>query len=40
MGNADDEVKAAATDVCAPVSEDGVAVWIEKNLLGKGGVSC
>lgn len=40
MGNADDEVKAAATDVCAPVSEDGVAVWIEKNLLGQGGVSC
>lgn len=40
MGNADDEVKAAATDVCPPVSEDGVAVWIEKNLLGLGATSC
>lgn len=33
VGNADDEVKAAAADVCPPVDEDGVAVWIRKNLL-------
>lgn len=33
MGNADEDVKAAATDVCPPVDEDGVAVWIERNLL-------
>ena len=33
MGNADDEVKAAADDVCPPVDEDGVAVWIEQHLL-------
>lgn len=33
VGNADDEVKAAATDVCPPVDEDGVAMWIEQNLL-------
>ncbi len=33
MGNADEEVKAAATDVCLPVDEDGVAVWIEQHLL-------
>lgn len=34
MGNADDEVKAAATDVCPSVQEDGVAVWLEKLLQG------
>ncbi len=34
MGNADEAVKAAATDVCPPVDEDGVAVWIGQNLLG------
>lgn len=33
MGNADDEVKAAADDVCPSVDEDGVAVWIEQHLL-------
>ena len=33
MGNADDEVKAAADDVCLPVDQDGVAVWIEQHLL-------
>ena len=32
MGNADDEVKAQATEVCAPVWEDGVALWIEHEL--------
>jgi len=34
MGNADEAVKQAADDVCPAVYEDGVAVWIEKNLLG------
>jgi hydroxymethylpyrimidine pyrophosphatase-like HAD family hydrolase len=33
MRNADDEVKAAADDVCPPVDEDGVAVWIEQHLF-------
>lgn len=33
VGNADDEVKAAASDVCPSVTEDGVAVWLERNLL-------
>ena len=33
MGNADPDVKAAATEVCPPVTEDGVAVWIEEHLL-------
>lgn len=34
MGNADDEVKRAASDVCPSVMDDGVAVWIESRLLG------
>ena len=33
MGNADDDVKAQADDVCPSVADDGVAVWIENNLL-------
>ena len=33
MGNADEEVKAQADDVCPSVADDGVAVWIESNLL-------
>jgi hydroxymethylpyrimidine pyrophosphatase-like HAD family hydrolase len=32
MGNADEDVKAAATEVCPSVAEDGVAVWIEDML--------
>lgn len=32
MGNADAEVKAVATEVCGPVTEDGVALWIERRL--------
>lgn len=32
MGNADDDVKAAASAVCPPVAEDGVAVWLERML--------
>ena len=35
MGNADDEVKAQADDVCPSVADDGVAVWIENNLLSE-----
>ncbi len=37
MGNADEDVKEAAFEVCPPVSEDGVAVWIE-NMLAAGGL--
>jgi len=37
MGNSDEEVKEQATDVCASVSEDGVALWIE-NMLSRGGL--
>lgn len=33
VGNADAAVKAAASDMCPPVDQDGVAVWIEQNLL-------
>lgn len=33
MGNAVDEVKAAADDVCPSVSEDGVACWLEEHLF-------
>lgn len=33
MGNADDDVKEAADDVCPSVLDDGVAVWIESHLL-------
>ena len=40
MGNADESVKQAADDVCPTVYEDGVAVWIEKNLLGLQDTSC
>lgn len=35
VGNAEEAVKAAATDVCPPVDQDGVAVWIEQNLLSQ-----
>lgn len=34
VGNADDEVKEAAFEVCPSVADDGVAVWIERRLLG------
>ncbi len=37
MGNADDEVKAAASEVCGSVSEDGVALWIENRLAQDAG---
>ena len=37
MGNADEKVKEAASEVCPPVNEDGVAVWI-KNMLAAGGL--
>ena len=37
MGNADEDVKEAAFEVCPPISEDGVAVWIE-NMLAAGGL--
>lgn len=37
MGNADDEVKDAAFEVCPSVFDDGVAVWIE-NMLAAGGL--
>ena len=33
MSNAIDEVKAAANDICGDCDEDGVAQWLEKNLL-------
>ena len=33
MGNATPEVKAAANEVCGTVLDDGVAVWIEENVL-------
>lgn len=33
MGNAMDEVKARATDVCDTIQNDGVATWIKQNLL-------
>ena len=33
MGNATPEVKAAADEVCGTVLDDGVAVWIEENVL-------
>lgn len=33
MGNAVDEVKAAADDICPSVSEDGVAQWLETHLF-------
>ena len=33
MGNADEELKAVADEVCPSVDKDGVAVWIESNLL-------
>lgn len=33
MGNATDEVKAAADAIADPVTEDGVATWLEANLL-------
>lgn len=33
MGNADDDLKAVADEVCPPVNKDGVAMWIESNLL-------
>lgn len=36
VGNADEEVKAIATEVCGSVAEDGVAVWIE-NMLARDG---
>ena len=32
MGNATDEVKAAADDVTGTVWDDGVAQWIEERL--------
>ena len=38
MGNADPEVKEAAFEVCPPVSEDGVAVWI-RSMLRAGGLA-
>jgi len=34
MGNALDEVKAAADMVCGTNEEDGIAVWIETHVLG------
>ena len=37
MGNADDEVKDAAFEVCPSVLDDGVAIWIE-NMLAAGGL--
>jgi len=33
MGNSVDDVKAAADHVCLRNEEDGLAVWLEKNLL-------
>ena len=33
MGNATDEVKAAADEVCPSVLDDGVAVWLEEHVL-------
>ncbi|MGN0286155.1 MAG: HAD-IIB family hydrolase [Atopobiaceae bacterium] len=33
MGNAMDQVKARATDVCDTIQNDGVATWIRQNLL-------
>ncbi|MDO4797520.1 MAG: Cof-type HAD-IIB family hydrolase [Coriobacteriales bacterium] len=32
MGNADEEVKEAASEVCGSVAQDGVALWIENRL--------
>ena len=32
MGNASDDVKALADEVCPSIDEDGVAVWIEAAL--------
>lgn len=37
VGNAEDSVKRAADEVCASVSEDGVAQWIEC-MLERGGI--
>ena len=37
VGNADDEVKEAAFEVCPAVDQDGVAVWIE-SMLAAGGL--
>ena len=37
VGNAEDAVKQAADEVCASVSEDGVAQWIEC-MLERGGI--
>ncbi len=33
VGNAEEHVKAVADDICPPVGRDGVAVWIQQNLL-------
>ena len=35
MGNAIQEVKDEADDVCGPVDDDGVAAWIERELAGR-----
>ena len=37
MGNAEESVRQAAAEVCAPVNEDGVAQWIEC-MLERGGI--
>lgn len=35
MGNATDEVKAAADDITATIDDDGVAVWLEEAMDGR-----
>ena len=37
VGNAEESVRQAADEVCAPVGEDGVAQWIEC-MLERGGI--
>ena len=32
MGNADDEVKAVASEVCPTIDEDGVAQWLDAHV--------
>ena len=36
VANGDASVKARATYVCPPITEDGVAVWIEDRLAASG----
>lgn len=39
MGNADDQIKARAADVCEPNTDDGVARWLERTMAEADGAS-